>query len=931
VTDRFNAKDYALAALTPLPAPPTPGGTGREPDVGSAAGRFVAGAIFAARYRMIAPLSARGLGEVWHADDLVLQTPVALKVLPPTSAEARDRILEEVRLSRQVTHPAICRVFDVGEADGCLFYSMELVGGEDLARLVRRAGSLPVEKVVEIGGQLCDALEAAHAQRIVHGNLKPANVLIDRDGFVRVTDFGFVPDDWSRQADAAYRAPELQTSGGQASEQTDIYAVAAILYELLTGTALQGDVASGGHRALKLSRLVPDVGPQLERAIGDALARDPNRRPPSAAAFAERLRGMSAPARRSWRWVGAAFVAIMLAAVAALFFYPHPAAPLSDRDTMVVADFTNSTGETVFDGALKVALAVALEQSPFLKVLPDEQVRETLRLMERSPDDRITRTLAREIAIREQSKALIAGSISKLGTHYVLTLEALNAHSGDTIAQEQVEVAAREDVLAALGSAAATLRGRLGESLASITQFDVPLARATTPSLEALHAYSLALDEGRMNLRTEAIPHLERALELDPQFALAQAMMSGIYANTGRSAEAPAFARRAFELRDRVSERERFFISWRYYVDSAQAWDEALTLATAWTRTYPREAFAFNSLGIAAGAFGRHERAVDAFRTALTIDPRFLPPHGNLVGSLIALGRYDDARTVIRDTRARGIDAASLYRGEYVLALIRNDLPALGAALRNARRTPDAAVPSYNWEAHGAAFRGRIQAAHALFQGAIDAAMQNGSVEQAAQWGAQDAEMHALAGDCETSRTEVPSALERSRDNFTLERAARTLALCGADPEARTLDAELGRRFPDATLTRRIQRPVIGALLLMGTQPSRAVDLLETIRPYDSAPAAEFWPNYVRGQAYLRLKDGEKAAAEFQRITTHRGEAPDSMLYELARLGTARAAVMTGDRNRARVAYNEVLADWRDADVGLAPVEAARQELKALQ
>jgi hypothetical protein len=278
--------------------------------------------------------------------------------------------------------------------------------------------------------------------------------------------------------------------------------------------------------------------------------------------MAEQLRGESSAGSQRWGWIAAAAVvaAVILVAGAARLLWPHLPATLSDRDTMVVADFANSTGETVFDGALKVALAVAFEQSPFLKVVPDERVRDTLRLMERSPDERVTRELGREIAVREQSKALVSGTIGKLGTHYVLTLEALEAQSGDVIAREQAEVATREEVLGALGTAAAALRGRLGESLSSIRQFDVPLARATTPSLEALHAYSLALDNGRMNLRTDAIPQLERALELDPRFALAMATLSGIYANTGRSADAPAFARRAFELRDRVSERERFFI-----------------------------------------------------------------------------------------------------------------------------------------------------------------------------------------------------------------------------------------------------------------------------------------------------------------------------------------------------------------------------------
>jgi eukaryotic-like serine/threonine-protein kinase len=276
---------------------------------------------------------------------------------------------------------------------------------------------------------------------------------------------------------------------------------------------------------------------------------------------------------------------VVVAAITALLVRQRSARPLTEQDTIVLADFMNTTGEPVFDGALKVALAVAVEQSPFLKVFPDARVRDTLRLMNRSPDERVTRLVAREIAQREQLKALLAGSIAPLGRNYVLAVEAINALNGDVMAREQIEAQGKEQVLTALGGIASRLREKLGESLASIQKFDVSLPRATTPSLEALHAYALALDEGRVNPRLEAIPHLKRAIELDSNFALALALLSGVYANTNQTSLAPELSRRAFALRDRVSERERFFISWRYYRDAAQAWDKALELAQSWTAT----------------------------------------------------------------------------------------------------------------------------------------------------------------------------------------------------------------------------------------------------------------------------------------------------------------------------------------------------------
>ena len=510
---------------------------------------------------MITLLGRGGTGEVWRADDLVLETPVALKLIFSTDRHARARILNEVRLARQITHPAVCRVFDVGESAGEIFYSMELVHGEDLATLVRRLGRLPAEKVIDIGRQLCDGLAAAHAQGVLHRDLRPANVLIDEDGLVRITDFGI-----------AVARDE--------TERTDVYALGLLLYELLVGRQALDGRAKPDWQPPKPSTLVRDVDPYLERAILEAIAQDPQDRPASALEMAHLLVSPSHKWPRMRAWSAGAAIAGTVAAIAigSSFFLPSSAPALTSQDTIILADFSNTTGEPVFDGALKVALAVALEQSPFLKVFPEVRVRETLRMMERSPDERVTRVVAREVARREQLKALVSGSIATLGSHYVLALEAINAETGDVMAREQVEVPAKEQVLTSLGSASSRLRERLGESLAVIQRFDVPLAQATTGSLDALHAYSLALDQGRMVPRVEAIPHLRRAIELDPNFAMAHALLSGVFANTGRTAEAPVFSRKAFELRDRVSERERFFISWRYYIDAEQAWDKALDL-----------------------------------------------------------------------------------------------------------------------------------------------------------------------------------------------------------------------------------------------------------------------------------------------------------------------------------------------------------------
>jgi tetratricopeptide (TPR) repeat protein len=911
--------------ITPGPGPET------------AQARFAPGDVFAGRYRMITRLGRGGMGEVWRADDVVLEAPVALKLISSAEADARDRVLNEVRLARQITHPSVCRVFDVGEAAGDVFFSMELVEGEDLASLLRRVGRLPSERVIDIARQLCAGLAAAHAQGVLHRDLKPANVLIDDNGAVRITDFGIATtksrtDRKVLVGTPGYMAPEQMVPGGRLSERTDVYALGTVLYELVVGQH-PFSRSGTGTQPPRPSTLAPHVDPNLERVIMRALAADPQDRPASANAVAEALPTRSLlDGRKTRRWfIGAAAAGIAIAAIAGSFFLSRGAPVLTEQDVIVLADFMNTTGEPVFDGTLKVALAVALEQSPFLKVFPDERVHETLRFMKRSLTEGVTRGVAREIAQRERLKALIAGSIGRLGRNYVLALEAVNAETGDVMARQQVEVADKEQVLTALGQAASKLREKLGESLASIQRFDVPLPRATTASLDALAAYSLALDDGRITPRLEAIPHLKRAIEIDPNFALALALLSGVYANTDQTALAPEFSRKAFEQRDRVSERERFFISWRYYRDATQAWDKALELAQSWVETYPREAFAFNSLGNALLFFGRYDQAIEPFKHALQLDPKFAPLYSNLASAYMALNRFDEAKAILQEGVSRQLDFNGFHRIAYLLAFIDGDSASMARHL-------DASIgvgrtnAAYGWQAHASAFGGRLSAAHEQFRRGIELALQGGFREVAAQLSIEDAETHAIVGQCPQALKEVPDGLALSRDNFSLERASRALALCGADGQVAAIKSELTRRFPEATLTLRVSLPTSEALLATSHDEwARALKLLEPVRVYENTPWAEFWAPYLRGQAHLHLHDGPHAAEEFQSILNHRGQAPVAQLYSLAYLGLARAQAMSGANDRSSEAYDRFLTLWSEADANLGVLTAARQEQSRLR
>jgi len=902
---------------SPLPPPEAP--------------RFVAGYVLARRYRLVELIGRARDGDVWRADDLVLLAPVALKLTRPTSQADHERILKSFRIARQIAHPAVRRFFDAGEADGVLYYSMEFVRGEDLGTVLRRTGRLPSERVMDIGRQLCGGLQAAHDLGLLHCDLQPANLLVDDDGVIKVTDFEFLRD--ADREPSEYAAPEQREPGGQLTERSDLYSAGVMLYELVVG---ERPFPAGGPRRhpRKPSALVPDVDPALERTIFKALHDNPRRRPASAAAMAASLEAApGSPRLRLGGWLAAGVVAaVAIAALAvAVALRPGPAQALTGQDTIVIADFLNTTGEPVFDGALKVALAVALEQSPFLRIFPDDRVRETLRLMQQRTDERVTRDVAREVARREQLKAMVAGSISTLGSRYVLALEVINAETGDVMARQQVDVAAKEQVLTALGEATAALRQRLGESLASLERFDVPLPRATTPSLEALHAYALALDQGRVLPRVEAIPHLKRAIELDPNFAMAQALLSGVYANTGYFSEAPAFSRRAFQLRDRVSERERFFISWRYFIDAAQAWDRALELARSWTTTYPREAFAFNSLGLALAAFGDHEEAVEAFTEAIRLDFRFVPPHGNMIGSLIALDRFAEAGTLLEQAAERRLTVVTQRRMAYTVAFVGGDRAAMARELDLVRGTPDEMWASI-WEARTEASAGRAARAHELFRRGAGAARSRSLMALVGQWTTEAAETLAIAGQCQDAVREVRAGIEASRDNFTLERASRTLALCGDPAAAVQLTSELERRFPEATLTVRVQLPVTAAAMALRRRGAgAALERLDPVRPYDLAPSAEFWPPYLRGQAYLALGDAAAADSQFRQILRHRGAAPASPLYPLAWLGAARAAALSGDLAAARTAYETLFAAWADADPTLEPLRQARAEYARLR
>jgi DNA-binding winged helix-turn-helix (wHTH) protein/tetratricopeptide (TPR) repeat protein len=643
---------------------------------------------------------------------------------------------------------------------------------------------------------------------------------------------------------------------------------------------------------------------------------------------------------RPWNWIlgTTAVVALLALVVAGIFIYTRKSHTLTEKDTIVLADFANTTGDAVFDGTLRQGLAVQLAQSPFLNIVSDERLSQTLRFMGQPPDARLTPSIAREVCQRAGSRAYLSGSIAILGTQYVLGLKTVNCRTGDTLAEEQVRASGKEQVLSAMDKAVAKLRGKLGESLSTVQKFDTPVEQATTPSLEALQAYSLGRETmtGKSDFAAAA-PLFLRAVSLDPNFAMAYSSLSNAYWSLGETNLGAENARRAHELRERVSDREKFYIEGNYYWATGDL-EKARQAYELWAQIYPRDAVPPGYLSSIYTQIGEHDKALAESQEALRRDPTSGLSYANLAFSYLNLNRLDKARAIAEEAQAKKLDSQYLRFSLYQLAFLQNDAAGMAQQAAWAAGKPGVEDVLLASEADAAAYFGRLAEAREFSRRAVASAERAEEKETAAGYEAQAALREALFGNASEARQRVAATLGHPSGRDVLYGAALVLAFEGDAGRAQALSDDLSKRFPEDTLVKLKYLPTIHAQLALNRgDSSKAINTLQVAAPYElglpggGAFSPTLYPVYVRGKAYLAAHRGSEAAAEFQKILDHRSIVQNEPIGALAHLQIARAYMLQGDTAKARAAYRDFLTLWKDADPQIPILKQAKAEYAKLK
>lgn len=948
---------------------------------------FPEGALLAGRFRILKFIARGGMGEVYEAEDLELHERVAIKTIRPEilrEPNAITRFKREVHLARKVTHPGVCRIFDMfrdrreglDSGEETVFISMELLEGKTLAEYLRDVGRLSQAEALPLIKQMAAALGAAHAVGVVHRDFKPGNVVLARtvgQDAVRpvVTDFGLASQSVFSEDSVslftgqgilgtpAYMAPE-QLEGRPATAASDIYSLGLLIYEMVTGerpflgdTAVSAALKRLSEAPTPPRRRQPGVTPAWEAAILRCLERDPQKRFGStedvtgaleteSRASADRGRNRASTKTlvealgRYPRWI-VAVAAILLTGIAAggWLLHPRKAHALTEKDSLVVADFTNTTGDPIFDDTLKTALTISLRQSPFLNVLPDGEVAKTLQLMTLPPETKLTPGVARELCQRAASKGYLVGSISSLGSEYVLGLKAVGCQTGNTLAEEQMTAESKEKVLDVLGRAATKLRAELGESLGSLQKFNVPLVQATTSSLEALKAYTVGEMLFREKGSDAALPYHQRAINLDPTFAMAYLEVGNHYAGLGEVGRAGEYFTKAYQLRAHASEWERLVITADYYENVTGELENAAETFEEEIQNYPRNSAAHVDLGNIYAMQGEYEKALEVTRQAQQLDADYLAGYVNVPNYLLALQRFDEAGKSIRSVQSRKLDSFLLHVAQYGRAFLQGDTAGLTAEEQWFRGKPEENF-GYSLASDTEAYSGHLQRARELTQRAVSSSIRADSKETGAIWFENAAIREAAFGNKTEAQKDAATALKLAPASQGVQlEAALALAMAGETARAEILAQDLEKRFPLDTQIQSLWLPTIHAQLALGRK--EPLDRLQTTSSIHLGQIlfvsniSCLYPSYVHGEEYLASRQGSAAAGEFQKILEHSGIVWNCWTGALAHLGLARAYALEGESAKSRSAYQDFLTLWKDADADIPILKQAKTEYAKLR